>query len=95
MDFKPGDKIVVQIGNYFLETTIDEHGVQRLPNNTDYRELIDKGIIDLNTLARDHINGKVKFEDFLAFYLYIGYSVCGFAELHQFEHLEIKNPLWE
>lgn len=95
MDFKPGDKFTVTIGSKQVETTIDPDGVQRFPYNPIYGDLWDKRLIDLNAMAINYQSGRIKFEDYLDFYLNFGYSVCSFADLSSFQHLEIKNPLWE
>ena len=94
MDFKPGYKIMITIGGKPIETTIDQHGTQRLPNNPVYSALFDSGALDLNRLAVAYHQDKISLEHYLDYYLNIGYSVCGFAELSSFEHLEIVNPLW-
>lgn len=93
--YEPGDKIFVWIGKRMIETTIDEHGTQRLPSNPVYRELYDCGLFDLNEMAIAYQSGLLSFESYFEFYLHIGYSVCSFAELSPFEHLEIVNPMWE
>jgi hypothetical protein len=91
----PGDKITIKIGDQEIETTVDEYGVQRLPRNPIYDGMIDKGLVDLNEMVRSYRAGRIKFEDYLEFYLNIGYSVSGFADLSSFQHLEIRNPIWE
>lgn len=90
-----GDKIIITIGDREIETVIDEHGVQRLPRNPIYDDLFNKGLIDLNSMIVRYHQKKIEFEDYFEFYLHIGYSVSGFSELSCFQHLDIKNPLWE
>ena len=96
MNCNVGDKIMIKIGNRKVETYIDEHGTQRItPINKLYNNLIESGKVDLNQLGRDYIDDKFTFKEYFEFYLSIGYSVSGFSELHRFEHLTIKNPLWD
>lgn len=93
--YKPGDTILIKVGARRVVTTIDDSGVQRLPKNKFYCDLLDANLIDLNNLAIAYQRGKISFDDYLEFYLNIGYSVCGFADLSSFEHLEISNPVWK
>lgn len=96
MEVKPGDKIMVKIGHRNVETFIDEKGVQRIsPVNKLYELLYRDGAIDLNLLAIEYEMEKISFKDYFDFYLSIRYSVDGFASLSRFQHLTIKNPLWE
>lgn len=96
MDIKPGDKIMVKIGHRNIETYIDEHGTQRItPVNKLYEWLYDHGKLDLNEIASGYFCGNISFKDYFELYLSIRYSMSGFYELHNFEHLTIKNPLWE
>ncbi len=90
---KPGPEIT--IGDIKINTWYDEHGVQRLPRNEVYCALFDSGALDLNKLVVAYLQNKISFEHYLEYYLNIGYSVCGFAELNNFQHLPIKNPVWE
>jgi hypothetical protein len=92
---KPGDQIIVKIGGREILTTIDEHDTQRLPYNPVYKALLESSALDLNILGIAYQTDKISFRNYLEFYLNIGYSVCGFAELSAFEHLEIENPLWD
>lgn len=91
---KPGDKIKIKIGGREIETIIDPHGIQRLPSNPIYKGLWDSGSLDLNKLAIGYHEGKISKEDYLEFWLHFGMSVCSFSEKHDFEDLEIENPLW-
>ena len=95
MEYKPGDKVMIKIGDRDMETVIDEHGVQRLPDNPVYSALFDSGALDLNALAVAYHKGKISFENYLEYYLHIGYSVDGFADLSAFQELEITNPIWD
>ena len=95
MKFKPGDKIPIKIGDREIMTTIDKNGTQRLPSNPVFVALFDAGVVNMNDLVRAYHYNKISFENLLEYYLNIGYSVCGFAELSNFQHLEIENPLWE
>ena len=95
MKYEPGDVITITVGDHKVETTIDANGVQRLPKNPVYSALFDSGALSLNQLAIAYAQKKISFEHYLDYYLNIGYSVCGFAELSNFQHLEIKNPVWD
>jgi hypothetical protein len=102
MKVKPGDKIPIKINGVEIITVIDEHGVQRLPENKiidyyicgrynrDRSKLID---CKLNEIAYMVGNGIFTEEDRRFVYQNIGYSVCGYAEC--FEDDNIENPLWE
>ena len=90
-----GDKIMIKIGDVAVVTVIDEHGTQRLPSNSLYMELYQSGALGLDDLYAAHYDGDISFDNYLEFYLNIGYSVGGFSELSAFQHLEIKNPVWE
>lgn len=87
--------IPIIIGDIKINTWIDEEGTQRLPNNPVYSALIHSGALDLNKLAASYFKNQITFEHYLEFYLNIDYSVSAFSELSLFEHLEIKNPLWD
>lgn len=95
MKYKAGDKILIEIGGMEVLTTIDEHGIQRLPKNGFLINMIDRGILDLNKIVLMYNNGQIPFSQLLDFYLNIGYSVCGFSDLSIFADLEIINPVWE
>lgn len=49
---------------------------------------------NLNHMARLRRQGRFTDEEWLNFYLHIGYSVSGFSDLSDFSHLEIVNPAW-
>ena len=89
-----GDEIIVKIGGNEYKTIIASDGRQRFVENSLLRHLIDSGMVSLNQLAIDYQAGKFPKEEYLFFYMGIGYSVGGFAELSVFEDLEIENPLW-
>lgn len=48
----------------------------------------------LNNMAMLYHEGKFTFDEWLNFYLRIGYSVSGFGSLSTFSHLAIANPVW-
>lgn len=91
---KPGEVIVVKVGGKPYETVIDKDGVQRFRINQLFNYLYKSGRIDLNQLATDYQCGLFTQEEYLHFYMGLGYSVSGFSELSFFEDLEIDNPLW-
>lgn len=88
-------KIPVVIGGVEYESIIDENGVQRFEGNEVIRYLSDTGIIDLNQLYLDYRDGKFSQRDYLEFYISLGYSVTGIAELSMFKDIRIENPKWE
>lgn len=49
------------------------------------------GLNEMNVLYHQ---GKFTFEEWLEFYLNMGYSVGGFCDLSAFQHLPIVNPVW-
>ena len=55
----------------------------------------DVEFFNLNNMYEKYIKGDFTFDEWLDFMLNIGYSVSGFADLHDFSHLEIVNPVWE
>lgn len=91
---KPGEVIIVKVGGKPYETVIDKDGVQRFKVNQLLSHLQTSGHIDLNQLAIDYQRGLFTQEEYLHFYMGLGYSVSGFSELSFFEDLEIDNPLW-
>jgi hypothetical protein len=94
-DFKPGDVIYVRVGGRRYKTIIDAHGVQRFKENGLLRHLVDTKVIDLNKLAVTYMMGKpFSRRHYAEFMMSIGYSVCGFAELSNFQGMAIENPLW-
>jgi hypothetical protein len=92
---KPGEIIIVKVGDKPYETVIDKDGTQRFRANSLVRHLCDSGRVDLNQLCIDYQQGRFTQEEYLHFNMGLGYSVCGLAELSSFEDLEIDNPLWE
>ena len=91
---KYGDEIIVKVGGKEYKTIVDEEGVQRFPENKLLCYMSDE-MIDLNKLAIAFQRGTFTQDEYLQFYMGIGYSVCGLSELSFFEDLEIENPLWE
>lgn len=49
---------------------------------------------NLNDMCVLYQQGEFTDEEWLDFYLHIGYSVDGFSSLSDFEDLEIINPAW-
>ena len=91
---KKGDVITVKVGGKPYQTVIDDEGTQRFQVNKLFRHLQGSCRIDLNQLGIDYANGLFTQEEYLHFYMGIGYSVSGLSELSMFEDLEIENPLW-
>jgi hypothetical protein len=95
-DWMPGDHIKVKVGGISYDTVITTDGVQRFVENSAVRWLIDK-YRPLNDLNCDFqcYPGKISKRDYLEFNMMLGYSVCGLAELSEFERMKIVNPVWE
>lgn len=96
----PGTVIPVKVGPYTFETVIDEGGQQRFRENKVVRLLLEtarnRGGMDLNQLAILYLHtGAFSQEDYLRFYVQLGYTVGGLSELSFFSDLTIENPLWE
>lgn len=91
---KPGNSITVTVGGRPYRTWIDDYGTQRFPANKLTRYLLDTYQIDLNQLAIAYAHEMFTQEEYLHFYMGLGYSVSGLSELSMFEDLEIDNPLW-
>jgi hypothetical protein len=74
-----------------LTTWVFEHGPFHTPSNTsdatDHKEPWARptkqyrGTIDLNNLWTDFHNGMFSLEEMMKFYMEIGYSLCGYAEV--------------
>lgn len=91
----PGQEVIVKIAGKEYKTVIDERGVQRFSKDPLLYHLVDSRMIDLNKLCIAYQEGKFSQEDYLRFYMSIGYSVDGFQDLPFFEDLEVENPLDE
>lgn len=89
------DEIIVRVGGKEYQTFIDDKGVQRFKANSVLDYLSNFGIIDLNAICLDYHEGKFSKIDYAEFNMMLGYSVCGFCDLNEFEDMEIYNPLWE
>lgn len=68
-------------------------GVQRFPPNKLILYLFKKYQIDLNDLKMMADIETFSQDEYMQFYMDIGYSVCGLLEL--FPEVEIENPLWD
>lgn len=86
------ETIVVRINRRQIETTIDDSGVQRLPNHPIIRYLMHRASFDMNELAILTDAGVISEDDRRFVYQNIGYSVDGYADV--FPDDEIDNPLW-
>lgn len=104
-EFKPGDHFTVTVGGVEYDTEIDERGVQRFVENPDYplvKEIkmvwdtyLNCDIRDMNTMMQRYINGEFSKREYAEMNIFIGYSVCGFADLSTFHDMEINNPVWD
>lgn len=95
---KKKNKIVkVKINGKEFNTIIDSDKVQRFPTDSLIRHLVDTKQVDLNGLSIDYQKGKFTLEEYQAFYMGMGYSLCGFEEVFGQGNikLKIKNPLWK
>lgn len=90
------DTIIVKVGGIEYPTIIDEHGTQRFIAHPLLSKLCDANLIDLNGVAVAYARGKVFTQrEYIEFNMALGYSVCGLAELHEFENVGIENHLWD
>lgn len=83
---------VVHIDGHPFQTVLDENGRQRFPANPIVRTLLDTGKLSLNDIWAMHDSGMFSRRHMMTFYMDLGYTVDGFAEL--FSKAEIVNPLW-
>ena len=99
----PGDEIFVLLDGEPFLTVIDDHGVQRFPQNDLLRYLVTSKIVDLNDLALAFHHDQFDADGYKAFYRDIGYSVSGYDEIfgpgsswedNGNEAVEIINPVW-
>jgi len=88
-------RIKIKISGKEYNTIIDEKGIQRFIKNNLICFLVDSGKIDLNHLRIDFNDNKFSKIEYAKFYMDLGYSVSGFAELDLFLNWKIENPLWE
>jgi len=105
MEYKEGDIITITVDGRPYETYIDEDSVQRFrtdPTNLlwdrwkgDEGERNGRGTEDLNRLAIAYANEEFDQRTYMEFNMSLGYSVCGFCELHNFFDLRVVNPLWD
>jgi len=90
---KPGPDI--KVNGVVHATVIDDQGTQRFPENKVVRLLYDAASLrgyNLNDLAIA-IRDRHHDDDWRAFYRFLGYSVCGYADV--FDDDVIENPLWD
>lgn len=96
MNASPGDKITVRIDDRLVITTIDEHGVQRLPLNAYIKFLMEKPATD--TPYSNHwrdlrdLGDRGSPEDRRQIYELVGYSLIEYSQA--FRSSVIQNPLW-
>lgn len=99
-----GEKFFILVDGEPYLTEIDALGVQRFIQNDVIRHLVDSEAIDLNKLYIDVLTQKLDAEDYIHFYMSMGFSVSGFNEKFgpggSWEDngrppVEIYNPLWE
>ncbi len=100
----PGDQIIILVNGYPVDTIIDQHGVQRFIENGVIAWLLESGPLDLNAMRLAYYEDKFSLNDYMEFYMGIGYSVCGFLEVfgegsgiadHCGAPVDILNPVWE
>ena len=93
-NYKLGEHITVKVGGCPYDTIIDPHGVQRFARNSVVDYLVDSGRISLNELSwtfQRQPAPPFTLRDYAEFTMMLGYSVAGFAELHEFESMPIEN----
>jgi len=104
MSTTPGDQICILVDGQPVNTIIDDHGVQRFVENEVVCWLLNTHQIDLNSVCLNFLRGKFSLEDYMEFYMSLGYSVSGFEEVfgasssvadNTGKAVEILNPLWE
>jgi hypothetical protein len=79
--------------------TIDDQGVARFHCNRIVRDLVDAARdgrkFDINAIARKYGYGEYTYQELKEFYLTIGYSVSGIAELSFFQGQTMRSCCWE
>ncbi len=102
MTFTPGEQFPIKVGGKEVIATVDHNGILRFPNNALYRWIIDnlappdgfdKRYGGLNHMVEAYHRGKFTKEEYLEFYLNIGYSISGFMDLNEFQDVEMVFPL--
>lgn len=86
--------IRVKVDGEEFETVLVD-GVQRFKTNHLFNYLVDTNKINLNDLSVAYQNNKFSKREYMLFLMGLGYSVCGFSEISNFEDLHIENPIWE
>lgn len=89
------NRIIVKVGGIECPTVIDEHGTQRFIKNKLLCHLVNSGQVNLNRLHIDYLHDKFSKREYAEFFMSVGFSVSGFADIEVFRDIEIENPLWE
>lgn len=87
------------IGREKYPVKIDPQGVARFHCNRIVRDLVDAARdgrkYDINAIVQKYGYGEYTYEELKEFYLSIGYSVCGIAELSFFQGQTMRSCCWE
>lgn len=86
---------MVKVGGIEYPTVIDERGTQRFIGNKLLRHLVDSGQVNMNKLSIDYQHDKFSQREYAEFVMGLSWSVSGFADIEEFEDMEIENSLWE
>lgn len=107
MDVKPGDEITVRLDGINYRTVIDEHGVQRFPEDSNNPTLLALPMVsvsmmgktttmrDMNELAMRYHRGQITQREYAEAVMAVGYSVGGFCDYSAFDDIILENPLWQ
>ena len=96
--------VPVKVGDRKFDAFIDEHGTLRFKTQTVFnffmklmsenRMIVDGKPFTLNEIAEYRANGVFSDDDWLTFYTSFGYSLGGFCDLSDFQHLRVETPDW-
>ncbi len=93
--YQKGDTIKVKINGREYETVIGDDNIQRFKVNKLFRDLVFTKKVNLNQLGNDFQRGIFTLQEYMEFYMGLGYSICSFKEIfgQGDSLLEIDNPL--
>lgn len=104
MKLTPGDRVNILVNGEPVTTIIDDNGTQRFIENGVVRWLVDANVISLNDMCLAYHKDQFNLDDYMEFYMSLGYSVCGFEEIfgegsgvadRSGAPVDILNPVWE
>jgi hypothetical protein len=85
--------IMVKFGRKTYPTRIDSQGVQRFITDEQKRAEWEAGKFNLNDMAVDVIEHRMKKIDLIELRMSLGMSVCGMMDAYPY--FTVKNPLWD